>query len=127
MINARIKIKVKSLKLMLSLLNPDAEISKLTLGDTWYPSTGFADESILKHEKTIQQILEFPYDFRGLVQFEATIEEVVIKYCETDHEGFINFECIGAKHSIRKITDKIIELNAFFPDTYTILTQEVCN
>ena len=124
MINTRIIVKGNSLKSILSLFNPDEEITKLQLGDVWHPSSGFVDESILNSKKTIQEILEFPYDFKGLVLFEAVIEDVIVKYINTEYEiGFINFEFIGKTHKIRRIINKTIELNAYLPNTYTILNQ----
>ncbi len=95
MINTKIKVKGNALKSILSLFNPSKEITKLQLGDTWHPSSGFVDESILNGKKTIQEILEFHYDFKGLVLFEAVIDDVIVKYTSTeDNRGLLTLNSL---------------------------------
>ena len=67
-------IKTKHLKDFLSLFDKEAVLDNLELGDTWHPSSGYVDESILNGKNKIKDILDFDYDFKGLVAFEADIE-----------------------------------------------------
>jgi hypothetical protein len=93
------------LKHFLLLFKPDDKIYFLQLGDVWHPSAGFVDEKILGDVETVQQLLDFDYDFKGLVFFAAVIDEIKI-----DHHGK-QFELTGNKKQIDKLVDKIRRLN----------------
>ena len=94
------------LKSFLTLFDPDENIQVMVLGDTWHSSGGFADESILIPAEKVRQILEFKYDFRGLVVFKAAIGAIDVNY----REGV--FEVSGDKTGIEKLVNKIKTNNA---------------
>lgn len=73
-------LKGKTLKQALAVFDPSASITVTALGDTWHPSSGYVDEKILGNVKTVQDVLEFDYDFHGLIEFEATINPYQITY-----------------------------------------------
>ena len=106
-------IKTKGLKDFLSLFDKEATLVDLTFGDTWHPSSGYIDESILNDKNKVKDLLEFNYDFKGLVGFEAKINSINIVY-KND-----TFEIKGPEAEIRNISDKVIELNAYTPEKYT--------
>ena len=105
-------IKTTYLKDFLSLFDKEAVLRNLELGDTWHPSSGYIDESILNGKNKIKDILEFDYDFKGLVAFEANIEEINVTF---KNEAFA---ITGPESAIRGINDKVIELNAYTPEKY---------
>ncbi len=106
-------IKTRSLKDFLSLFDEEAPLVNLSFGDTWHPSSGYIDESILNGKNKVKDLLEFNYDFKGLVGFEAKINNINVVY-KND-----TFEIKGPEAEIRNINDKVIELNAYTPEKYT--------
>lgn len=63
------------LKYFLNLFDPEDKVDLVELGDTWHPSNGFVDESILGEIENVKQFIDFDYDFKGLVYFKAVIAE----------------------------------------------------
>ncbi|MEO6097747.1 MAG: hypothetical protein ABIW76_19680 [Fibrobacteria bacterium] len=94
------------LKTFLGLFNPNEKIQVIELGDTWHPSSGFVDETILSPVENVGKILECEYDFRGLVIFKASIGLIDILY----QDGI--FELSGEKKGIDKVVNKIKMNNA---------------
>jgi hypothetical protein len=87
------------LKELLRLFNTTDDLTIIELGDTWHPADGFVDESYFNNIKTVQQFLEIEYDFKGLVIFNAQINDVAIKYNpDTD-----KFELDGNEQTIERI------------------------
>ncbi|MGH1539633.1 MAG: hypothetical protein ACRBHB_04365 [Arenicella sp.] len=107
-------IKTSNLKDFLSLFDEESIIIDLNFGDTWHPSSGYIDESILNGKNTVRDLLDFDYDFKGLVCFDGKIEGIDVYF--KNHE----FEIIGTDCQMRKISDKVIEKNAYFPGKFTL-------
>ena len=105
-------IKTRYLKDFLSLFDKEDSLIDLALGDTWHPSSGYIDENILNGKNKVKDILEFNYDFKGLVGFEAKINGVNIVYKNE------TFEIEGSETEIRSIGNKAIEINAHTPEKY---------
>ena len=83
------QIKAPSLKDFLSLFDEKNELKNLSLGDSWHPSSGFVDEGILEGKNRIVELLNFDYDFKGLVHFQAEINEVHLRLIgDEDKETF---------------------------------------
>lgn len=116
----RLLIKTKCLKDFLSLFENEKTFDSLTLGDTWHPSAGFVDESILKGKNRVSDILSFNYDFKGLVGFEAKIGSISIKLLTYPNESrdLEEYEISGTKPELRNIYNKAIEQNAYHPNKY---------
>jgi len=89
------------LKQFLNLFNPGDEIDLRELGDTWHPSSGFANKSILGRVEKVRQIIDFDYDFEGLVLFDAVIAD--LRICYSDQLYTIT----GGKQQIEKIVSKV--------------------
>ena len=112
-------IKTRSLKDFLSLFDKEATLANLSFGDTWHPSSGYIDESVLNGKNMVKDLLQFNYDFKGLVEFEAQIDSITVVY-KND-----TFEIKGPEAEIRKINDKVTELNAYTPEKYTFSSIKV--
>ena len=100
-----IRIKETKLKILLSIFPSDSKIVITELGDTWHPSSGFVDESILDGAETVQDVLNFDYDFIGLVLFTARIDGLLINLVENV------FEISGTDNEIQVILSKINRQN----------------
>ncbi|MDZ7878731.1 MAG: hypothetical protein U5L45_13710 [Saprospiraceae bacterium] len=109
----KLTIATPCLKDFLSLFSKKDVLINLELGDTYHPSSGYIDESILENKRIVADILAFPYDFRGLVIFYCTINDLKI---ELNPEG--SFEVVGVAWKIRQLTDKMMAFNAEKPDLY---------
>lgn len=98
-------LKGKTLKQALAVFDPSASIIVTTLGDTWHPSSGYVNEKILGNAKTVRDVLEFDYDFHGLIEFEATIDPYQITY------GGDSEFCVSAENEkdIKRLEAKILE------------------
>ena len=117
----KLLIKVKSLKEFLALFDNDNYLENLSLGDTWHPSSGFVDESILDGKRKVGDILAFDYDFEGLIGFEAQIGDVDVKLLEPSDNGELEpYEVRGAEKNLRNLYNKCIEKNAYYPDIYRV-------
>ena len=112
-------IKTRSLKDFLSLFDAESTLVDLSFGDTWHPSSGYIEESVLNGKNKVKDLLEFNYDFKGLVEFEAQIDSINVVY-KND-----TFEIKGPEAEIRKINDKVTELNAYTPEKYTFSSIKV--
>ena len=73
-------IQTASLQEFLSLLDPEAVVVDLELSDTWHPSAGIVDEKFLADCDTVGDILDFPYDFRGLILLKCCINGLNIEF-----------------------------------------------
>jgi hypothetical protein len=112
--NSVLLIKTKGVKDLLSLFDPESVIESVSLGDTWHPSAGFIDESIIEHLERVKDILDCVYDFPGLVSFEATVEHMNIRligHSDSD-QGDEIYEISGSNVALRGVQNKIIEHNA---------------
>jgi hypothetical protein len=69
-----------SLKDLLRLFEPKQLIQNFELGDTAHPSSGYVNESILQGKNTVEQLLNFDYEFNGLVHFVGIIDDYKIVY-----------------------------------------------
>ncbi len=119
-------IKTKSLKDLLSLFDPEEEFVGLSLGDTWHPSSGFVDEGILKGKRKVGELLEFDYDFEGLIGFHGYLGSVkiyLITYPNEDRE-LEEYEISGIQKELRIINDKAIELNCYQENRYQVVTSK---
>jgi hypothetical protein len=114
----RLIIYTKSLKDFLNLFDKVDYLEDLSLGDTWHPSDGYVDELILGEQRTVDEILKFPYDFVGLVFFECKINKVFIKLNASIVNPHQTYELSGIDYQLRHLTYRIIELNTETPDKY---------
>lgn len=116
----KLLIKAKCLKDFLFLFDKEQELIGLSLGDTWHPSSGFVDESILEGKYRVIDVLDFDYEFEGLVGFEAEIGKIkihLLTYPNEDRE-LEEYEVSGSKEDLRSIYNKVIEQNAYYPNKY---------
>ncbi len=102
---------------MLILFDSNLELKDLILGDTLHPSSGFIDEKILQNKTNISDLLNFNYDFKGLVEFEANISSMKISLISYN-ENRLEFKIIGAAKEIEVLKNRVIEANAYEPDKY---------
>ncbi len=116
---SKLLVKVKCLKDFLSLFDGDKCLENLILGDTWHPSSGFVDENILDGKRGIKEILEFSYEFDGLVEFSASIENISFRL-KTYSDNLEEYEVFGAKKDLYKLYNKAIEENGYCPDKYQL-------
>jgi hypothetical protein len=94
------------LKTFLEIFDGEDQIQIVELGDVGHPSSGFVDETILGNVDRINQILDFDYDFEGLVYFEAYVQEIKVVY----HNQA--YELTGNRTRIDKLLSKIKLKNA---------------
>ena len=111
-------IKAQSLKDFLSLFDNTMYLEELLLGDTWHPSNGYVDETILGGQHRIDEIIKFPYDFIGLVFLECKIDGLIIKLKTKHYDLYHTFEINGIDYKLRSLTNKIIEFNAEIHNKY---------
>lgn len=115
-------IKVKCLKDVLSLFDGDECLVDLILGDTWRPSLGFVAESILDGKRAIKDILDFDYDFDGLVEFQANIGSLKVHLLAdlNDKCDLESYAVFGTNKGLYKLYNRAIERNAYCPDKYQL-------
>ena len=120
--NEALRIKVQNLKDLLRVFDPEKELVEFSLGDTWHPSFGYIDESIFGDDVTVKDVLDYEYEFSGLVGFVAGVGEVKIQYLDFTEEksDYMNFLVSGSEKELRNLMSKITELNAYNPDTYIV-------
>ncbi len=94
------------LKHFLRLFAPDTSIESLELGDTAHPSSGFVNEAILGEIKTVKQLVDFDYEFEGLVHFQAVIGNLKVQYNSQ------LYTLIGERKPVDKLISKAKALNA---------------
>ena len=99
------------LKLLLRLFAADEPLHIQELGDTWHPSRGFVDETLVRGVERVGQLLVYDYDFAGLVHLIAAVGEVTIHYRRQQ------YELHGSAKALEKLDGRIRALNA----TYTEL------
>lgn len=92
-----ITIPETPLKDFLKNFDPQTLIEVKEFGDTWHPSSGYVDEKILGNPKTVQNLLDFDYDYRGLIIFDAKIGNLDIYYRDN------NYKITGEKKEIEKL------------------------
>ncbi|WP_266204205.1 hypothetical protein [Pontibacter kalidii] len=93
------------LKLFLKLFQPEDKVEVKELGDSWHPSSGFVNESILREVRKINQIINYEYDFRGLVYFEALISGIEVVYQDEQ------YTLKGSRQQLEKVISSIKALN----------------
>lgn len=118
MVECKLRISAKSLKSILTLFSNEQEFDYLCLGDTLYQSEGFVNEDVLEGRKMVREIVDFPYDFKGLVHFEGKLEDITINYIPSNETKCELYEINGNIKKLRSIESKIIELNVYDPGTF---------
>ncbi len=118
----KLVIKTSSLKDFLLLFKQEEILDNLSLGDTWHPSSGFVDEEILEGRRKIGEIIEFDYDFGGLVDFTANIENIELRLVSQPNKNhkLLKFEVKCSAKYQKILTEKTIEKNAYAPGSYEI-------
>lgn len=106
-----------SLKDALALFDCDAAFKVVSLGDTWHPSSGFVDEKLLDKISRVDELLEFDYDFKGLVNFEAWVGSVNIKFLSGTRKDS-EFLIQGNAKDIEVLKSRLIEKNAYHENKY---------
>ena len=76
----KIAVTVKKLKDIMELLDKHSKIEIRELGDTLHPSKGFIDQSFFKSVRTVNDLIQFPYDFHGLIEFSASVGSLEISF-----------------------------------------------
>jgi hypothetical protein len=118
----KITIETDSLKDFLALFDIDEKIIDLELGDTWHAKSGFVDETILEGNHKIIDIIEFDYDFNGLVFFKGKLNSFHLRLMEVNNNmNTVKFEVNSSEKEIRILKNKIIEQNAYHPKKYKLL------
>ncbi len=92
-----LEINERPLKEFFKLFDTDEALEIIELGDVWHPSSGFVDETTFRHIKTVNDLLNTDYDFKGLVIFIAKIRGLSVDY----HGGC--YKITGDKKGIDKI------------------------
>ena len=118
----KLVIKTNSLKGFLLLFKQEEILENLSLGDTWHPSSGFVDEKILEGRSKIREVIEFNYDFGGLVSFTANIENIELSLVSKPNKNdkLLRFEVkCNAKYQ-KILIEKTIEKNTYAPGSYEI-------
>ena len=119
-------ITTSTFKEFLSLFNSDDILENLSLGDTWHPSSGFIDQEILKGKRKVHEIIEFDYNFEGLIGFETNIGDMILQLLTgtKDKSEKLMFEVKGTDKDLKILSDKVIEKNAYSPNAYEINISE---
>jgi hypothetical protein len=102
------------LKHLLRLFTADAPLHIQVLGDTQHPGAGYVDEALVRGITRVGELLAFPYDFAGLVSFEALAADITITYRA---EGYL---LVGQPKAIQRLLAQLRHLNAQ-PDAPTLL------
>ncbi|GAB5520715.1 MAG: hypothetical protein RhofKO_29660 [Rhodothermales bacterium] len=97
------------------MFDPNAELNEIILGDTLHPPSGFINEKILNGTTKISELLEFDYDFKGLVEFEAKIGTMKVQLLYSDTDEYL---IQGEAREIDIFKNKIIEANAYQQNRY---------
>lgn len=105
------------MKDVLALFDPNTALREVILGDTCHSSAGFLDEKILSKKPTISELLDFDYDFRGLVAFEASLSSIKMEFISNNKHNQ-EYLIKGNASSIEALKNKLIEENAYHPDKY---------
>ena len=94
------------LKHLLRLFAADAPLHIQALGDTQHPSAGYVDETLVPGITQVGELLAFPYDFAGLVHFEATAADITILY-----KGE-SYQLTGPLKAIQRLLAQLRQLNS---------------
>jgi hypothetical protein len=117
--NSIIYVESSSLKEILVLFDPKMELENFILGDTWHPSSGYVDEKILNGKNKVSDLLEFDYNFMGLVEFQAHLGAINIRLLNTDtDDNYQEYLIEGEAKHIEAIRNKLIEANALQTGKY---------
>jgi hypothetical protein len=117
-VNHKLLVHAKSLKAFLSLFEEASVLQHLSLGDTLHASSGFVDAEILDGKRTVTEIINYPYDFDGLVEFICEIGALKTRLTKQDNSEYQLYEIEGEDFKLREIINKIITKNALTPDEY---------
>jgi hypothetical protein len=119
--NDKLLIKAKSLKDFLGLFDGNIILDNLSLGDTLHPSSGYVDEELLGDKRSVSELLEFDYDFRGLVAFSCSIGTMTVNLVDGERYPEIGeYEIQGTTKDIAVLQNKVIEENSYSPSRYEI-------
>ena len=99
----QLTIKDLNLKQLLELFEKQDKLIITELGDTWHPASGFVNEYFFKDIKTVANLLAMDYDFRGLVVFEAEVNNIKITFDSDSDE----FNISGDKNAIETLKQKM--------------------
>jgi len=93
---------------------PEAPLHIRALGDVWHPSAGYVDEALVHGITQIEDLLAFPYDFAGLVHFEAVIAGISVIY---NHDYY---QLTGPSKLMQQLRTRLQVLNAY-PDAQPLV------
>jgi hypothetical protein len=96
------------LKQLLRLFDAGATVTIRALGDVMHPASGYVDAAIVNGIDRVSQLLRHPYNFEGLIYFEAVIQNAVITYKAEQ------YEIEGDVKTLAKIKNSIREINALY-------------
>jgi hypothetical protein len=102
------------LKNLLRLFAPEAPLQVRALGDVWHPSAGYVDEALVHGITQVDGLLAFPYDFVGLVNFEAVVAGISITY----HQDY--YQLTGPPKLMQQLRARLQALNAY-PDSQPLV------
>lgn len=94
------------LKHFLRLFGAETPLQVVALGDTLHPSSGYVEEAILGEVTAVGQLFAHPYDFAGLVFFEALVPQVRITYQQQ------HYQLAGPTKPLARLVQRMRELNA---------------
>ncbi|RFS13509.1 hypothetical protein [Emticicia sp. C21] len=107
-----ITIQTTTYKSFLCLFDRNGILEDFEFGDTGYKKEGYVDEKIFNGLHTVGDILDFEYDSDEPIVFNAKIDQLEIKFIGRQ------FRVYGENFRLRILINKIVELNAYNPDTY---------
>ncbi len=115
----KITIKTKDFLSFLKLFHPADKIEEIQLGDTLYKKEGWIDKSILNGNHTITGIINLNYKFKGLQCFVGKIDNYQVILQSRKDEN-LEFEIESNPLHLKKLEYKVIELNAYHPNTFNL-------
>lgn len=115
-----------SLKDFLMLFDQNAELKNLALGDTQHPLSGFVDEEILKGKHKVSDIVEFDYDFKGLILFQAKLGSMELLLVQESGQPDKKevYEVLGMIKDLEVLKNRAIEENAYHPNRLDISIEQ---
>lgn len=111
-----ITIETNSFISFLQLFNKNNTLESFEFGETRYKREGFVDGKIFNGLNRIEDILNFDYDFPNPVIFIARIDEMDVEFINNFHAEY--YKVYGEDFKLRVLINKMIELNAYNPESY---------
>ncbi len=109
-------IHTNSYKSFLQLFDRNELLEDFEFGDTGYKREGYVDEKIFNGLHRVGNILDFDYDSEEPIIFNAKIYKLEIELIGTYQVR--QYRVFGEDFKLRVLINKMVELNAYDPDSY---------